>query len=216
MIRYRKIRGHKRRQKQVEQWRLDNLQLKIDILEQFKKDHIDIVVHPWCDFSIINSGFASPKSKTKQLIINALLDIYDSLKIQLDKLDKPYYLKIWLYEERFTKSQVVLAIDNKIEFYQNCFSKPDMETQINKNTFGRHKRIENYLWEERVDEQFYDNTTLGDPEDYESLEDFIEAKKWFNNLMKKNHKTYYPENPTDDFFEFYGFRMGKVWIGGSK
>lgn len=211
-----KIRGHKRRQRQIENWRLENLEFRFDLLKNYKKVHIDIVVHPWCDLSIINSTFPQPNGKTKQLMINALFDIYDSWKKQLDSRGLKYYLKVWLYEERFTKSQVVCAIDDEIDFYNNTFSKSSIKKDINPERFGNNKRLGEFNWELMVDEDFYDKNTVGNPEDYKTIKDFYEIQRWFNRQLKKPHNKYIPDNPTDNIFEYYGFVKGKVWIGESK
>ncbi len=212
-MRKQKIRGHRRRQKQIEKWRLENLEFRFDLLEGYKKDHIDIVVHPWCDISIINSTFPEPKGKTKKLMINALFDIHDSWKQQLDSRGLTYYLKVWLYDERFSKSQVVCAIENKIDFYKNSFSKPIVSEEMNPSRFGNNPRLKEFNWELGVDEDFYDNSTVGDPEDYGTLKDYYEMKKWFDRQLKKPHNKYLPEKITKDFFEYYGFVKGKVWLG---
>jgi len=61
-LRKRKIRGHNRRHKQVKNWKENNLSLRKDILDNFQSDHIDIVVHPWCDLSLSNSIGKIPPS----------------------------------------------------------------------------------------------------------------------------------------------------------
>ena len=109
-MRQQKIRGFNRRFRDIDIWRSENLDLRLDLIEKYNGDHIDIVVHPWCDISIINSKIPEPKRVTKKLILNGLIDIYESWKVQLNNLGKPYYLKIWLFEPRFSKSQVVCAI----------------------------------------------------------------------------------------------------------
>lgn len=215
-MRKQKIRGHKRRQKQLENWRLKNLEFRLDLLGHYKRDHIDILVHPWCDISIVNSSFPQPKGKTKQLMINALLDIYESWKKKLDSAGIQYYLKIWLYEERFQKSQVVCAIDGQKDFYLNTFSKPTINKEFDPLKFGSNKRLADFNWELRVDEEFYGNNTVGEPEQYENIQGYNESKKWFEGLMKKPHNIYKLEKPIDDYYEFYGFEKGKVWLGEKK
>ena len=84
-MRQRKIRGFNRRFRNIDKWRLRNLDLRLDLIENYKGDHIDIVVHPWCDISIIKSRIPEPKRKTKKLMLNGLIDIYETWKMQLDK-----------------------------------------------------------------------------------------------------------------------------------
>ncbi len=96
MIRYKKIRGYKRRIKAIEKWRNDHLYLHIDWLTERQLAYVKFKVYPWT-ITIINSSIPQPKGKIKQQIINGLLNIYDQWKQQLTKLGQPYYLKIWLY-----------------------------------------------------------------------------------------------------------------------
>ena len=172
-MRQRKIRGFNRRIRDIDNWRLDNLDLRLDLIEKYNGDHIDIVVHPWCDISIINSKIPEPKRKTKKLMLNGLIDIYESWKIQLDKLDKPYYLKIWLFEQRFSKSQVVCAIADRIEYYENNFFKPDFKKQFKTSNYGQLSgRLQKFDWDYRLDEDHYENNFVGEPALYASRQDY--------------------------------------------
>ena len=138
------------------------------------------------------------------------MDIYESWKNQLDKLNEPYYLKVWIFEPRFSKSQVVCAIGNSIEFYQNTFNIPEKAKEFKIDFGGIIKnRIENYNWECRLDEDFLFSTDIGNPEDYENEKEYLEDKKWFNNKLKKKHITKTLKDGTNS----YVFEIGNVWIG---
>jgi hypothetical protein len=58
-----KIRGHKRKHRDIERWRLGNLELRLDLIEKYNYDYIKIFIHPWCDISIIKSEFPEPIKK---------------------------------------------------------------------------------------------------------------------------------------------------------
>lgn len=128
MKKIRKIRGFNRRFRQLEQWKEANLLLRSDLLENYERDHIDIVVHPWCDISVTKSHIPEPKRKMRRKMLSALLDIYQSWEKQLQQLGIPYYLKIWLFEPRFSQSQVVCAVGNQIHFYEQTFEKADQHS----------------------------------------------------------------------------------------
>jgi len=216
-VRYQKIRGHRKRFLKIEKWRQENLEIRWDLIEKYNYHYTDIVVHPWCDISILNSLIPEPKRKAKHLILLGLLDIYDSWKKQLDKLEQPYYLKIWLFEPRFSKSQVVCATGERIEFYENNFFKPDKVKKINPEYYGQLKnRLEKINWEYRLDEDHYDNCEVGEPESYVSQEDYDFTKKWFKELLKKPHRTTKFIEPIGDTIESYSFKRGDIWIGGQK
>jgi hypothetical protein len=209
-MRQRKIRGHNRRRRQIEEWAQENLNVRFDLLESYGSDHIDITVHPYCDISVVKSIIPEPKGKTRLLILSGLIDIYNSWKIQLEKTGKPYYLKIWLFEPRFSKSQVVCAVGERIDFYNNTFEKPDCSQAINPDNYGKLKsKLAGFSWENRLDVDYYDSHEVGSPDLYASVEDYEEYKKWFSRLLKKPHKTV----KIDETTESYCFTRGNVWLG---
>ncbi|MCP2044859.1 hypothetical protein [Pontibacter sp. HSC-36F09] len=216
-MRIQKVRGHKRRHKQVEEWRRKNLDLNLDYLKRNGSDHIDIIVHPWCDISIIKSSAPAPKGKIKQEILKGLLDIYDCWKLQLDQLSQPYYLKIWLYEPRFSRSQVVCAIGNRIEYYENIFHKPSKVKALQTRNYGILKnRLEQFNWDYHLDEDSYDNCEIGEPEYYVSKQDFEETKVWFEKQLRKPHRTEKLDEPIGNITEVYSFKRGSLWLGMKK
>lgn len=213
-MRIQKIRGHNRRYKHIQNWITENKDNRFDLIEQYKSDHIDIVVHPWCDISIINSKIPEPKKKTRLQILDGLLEIYDSWKIQLDKLGRPYYLKIWIFDPRFSKSQVVCAVDDKIDYYENSFNKPQNKKVFKPNDYGSlYKRLADFTWDYALDEDFYDDDFVGDLKLYSSIEDYNYANRWFNKQMKKPHRTVKYDEPIDNIVEAYAFKRGYIWIG---
>jgi hypothetical protein len=218
-VRRKKIRGHRRRWKNIENWRLDNLDLNLAdyLLNQSDRYYAKIRVHPWGGLSLTNSITQQPNGKTKEKMLNGLLDIFENWKSQLDKLGKPYYLKVWLFEPRFSQSQVVCAIGDSIELYDNTFFKPENSQKLNSNNCGQLKgRLENFNWDQRLDEDHYDNTEVGEPEIYASIQDYEETKKWFKQLLKKPHRTSKFKKPMGETTEFYSFKRGKIWLGGQK
>lgn len=218
-MRQKKIRGHKRRWKTIENWRLDNLNFDLPdfLLKKRDRNYEKIGVHPWSGLSLTNSIVPEPNGKTKQKILNGLLDIYDDWKNQLDKLRQPYYLKIWLYEPRFSQSQIVCAIGENIDFYSNTFFKQEKTEYLNIDNYGvLNSRLENFVWEARLDEDFIDNVAIGEPENYASIQDFEESKKWFEKMLLKKHRKFVLENSTVVDFECYGFEKGIVWLGERK
>lgn len=213
-MRTRKIRGHKRIWKDIESWKNANLLLDIENLKSRERDYAKIYVHPFSSIPITNSSIPEPKRETKKRILNGLFDIYESWKIQLEALSEPYYLKIWLYEPRISKSQVVCAIGSTIDFYNSTFQKPKTIKKIKSENYGSLKnRIDSYHWEYRLDEEFLNNTEIGELEDYETEKDYLENKKWFESKLKKPHRKIVFEKPIGNITESYGFKLGEVWIG---
>jgi hypothetical protein len=218
-VRQKKIRGHNRRHKQIDNWRLDNLSLDLTdyLLNERDRYYAKIRVHPWSGFSLTNSVTPQPTGKTKQKILNGLLDIYENWKTQLDKLGQPYYLKVWLFEPRFSQSQVVCAIGDNVGFYENTFFKPETEKTIQLDSYGTIKtKLSKLNWDYRFDEDHYDNTEVGEPEIYASRQDYEDTVKWFDKLLKKPHRTHKFIEPIGEATESYSFKRGDLWLGGQK
>lgn len=213
-----KIRGHNRIWKNIDQWVLSNKKISIEDLISSERCYVKFRISPWVGSTRrrTKSIVPEPKAKTKQKILNGLFEIYDTWKIELDKLGEPYYLKIWLFEDHFSNSQVVCAIRDKIDFYDGTFSKPTFSKKMNRNNFGSNQKLGDYNWELRLDEDFYSKSDIGEPSDFGSETDYLESKKWFEQLMKNPHTTYPIDNPTDDYDEYYGFVKGNVWLGEKK
>lgn len=218
-MRKKKIRGHKRRWKEIENWRADNLGLNLKdyLLNERDRYYVKIWVHPWSGSSLISSTTPEPTRKTKLKILNGLLDIYDDWKNQLDKLGQSYYLKVWLFEPRFSQSQVVCAIGENVDFYKNTFYNPEESKVLNLDNYSKLKgRLESFSWSYRFDEHHYDNTQIGEPEDYASRQDYEDAKKWFENLLKLPHRIHKFKEPIGDITESYSFKQGGIWLGEKK
>ncbi|WP_051211192.1 hypothetical protein [Runella zeae] len=218
-MRKKKIRGHNRRQKQIDKWRLDNLSLDLTdyLLNQRDRYYAKITVHPWSGLSLTNSITPEPTGKTKQKILNGLLDIYDDWKEQLDKLRQPYYLKVWLFEPYFSQSQVVCAIGDNVDFYKSTFYKPDTNKTIQLHNYGSLKtKLSKLNWDYCLDEDHYDNAEVGKPETYASRQDYEETKMWFDILLKKPHRTHKFKEPMGDTTKSYSFKRGNIWLGGQK
>lgn len=209
-----KIRGHKRRWNDIDQWVENHKNLNLDYLKEYQRDYAKIRVHPWSGISLTNSQTPEPKGQTKTKILKGLIEIYDSWKTELDKLDVNYYLKTWLFRPRFASSQVVCAIGDYLDFYENTFFKPEDSKKLNPENYGTLKNeIEKFNWEYRLDEDHFDNSEPGDPELYTTKADYEEDKKWFEKTLKKPHRTTKFNEPIGEATESYSFKEGDVWLG---
>lgn len=218
-MKQKRIRIHKRRWKDIENWRLDNLDLNVTdyLINNRDRCNAKIRIHPWSGISLTQSEIPQPRGKMKKMMLIGLLDIYEDWKQKLDQLGEPYFLKIWLFEPRFSQSQVVCAIGDSINFYKNTFFKPDIIKKINSDNYGQLKdRIEKFTWEYGLDEDHYDNTTIGNPNMYSSRQEYEEAEKWFERLLKNPHRLCKFKEPIGNTTESYSFKRGDVWIGGQK
>jgi len=213
-MRVKKIRGHKRRWKDIDFWIENSKNLNMDYLNHYQRDYCKILRHPWRDLILTNSKLPEPRKITKNKILKGLFEIYNNWKQMLDNLGIDYNLKIWLFDPRFSNSQVVCAIGEDIDFYENTFFKPENNKQIKSENYGEISALINeFEWEYRIDEWFLDN---GDPRTWGlkiSNIEFENEKKYIAKMLKKQHRTEKFENPIGDATESYAFKIGTVWIG---
>ncbi|SSV31437.1 hypothetical protein [Acinetobacter nosocomialis] len=210
MIKYKKIRGEKRRIRKIKQWIDDHLDLDITYLKRYQCEYVKFWVDPWDRLSLTNSQYPQPQGIYKELFFNGLLQIYMSWKEQLDFLDQPYYLKIWLFENDLKRSQVVCVIGEKIEHYQNLFEKPLDETSLSIVEWQEvNDMMEKVNWEKKVEITLYEKDWLGSPDDYKTQKNYEDTKKWFNNNVIEKYR----EVKRIDGDEYYIVETDKVWIG---
>tara|TARA_B100001765_G_scaffold169734_1_gene112695 strand:- start:300 stop:938 length:639 start_codon:yes stop_codon:yes gene_type:complete len=210
-VRYKKIRGLKRKVANIQNWINEYLKLNVKHLKEHKYEYTKVYVDPWGNLTLTDSQIPEPKGKAKKEILNGLEKIYDSWKTELDKLNKPYYLKIWLYEPRISKSQVVCAIEDKIEYYQNIFEKADFKE--NKSSFTKQLSSD-FNWQPKVDEEpYWESELLWPIDQYERTEDCYSDRRFLSKLKKGNFKNKEIDNPNGNKDTIYFLPKGKIWVG---
>ncbi|RKD90473.1 hypothetical protein [Mangrovibacterium diazotrophicum] len=213
-LKTKKIRGHRRRWKDIDYWVEANRELDLDELKANQRNYAKIWVRPWSGISITNSQIPAPYGETKLKILGGLIKIYDSWQQQLDQLGESYCLQIWLFEPRFSMSQVVCAIGDYTDFYTDTFFNPIAPKQMIPLNYGRlATEIAGFNWSYRLDEDHWDNNEPGSPDLWANQAEYEAAKKWFRQLMKKPHRTTKPEELAGTATEFYSFKKGAVWLG---
>lgn len=202
-----KIRGHKRIWKSVEEWKGRYSILKADEVD---REYVKIWIYPYHNYSFWNIKYPEPHGETRKRILCGLLDIYDAWKKELDHLNKPYYLKIWLFEPRLSLSQVVCAVGELADFYDHTFYKTGLPKDLPFQNYGKlQDRMKKLSWEQALDEIWIDDNTIGDPADFISEAEYYANRRWVKRKLKGPQRT---EN-TDNGDVHY-VKMGTVWIGG--
>jgi len=216
-MRIRKLRGHRRRWKSIDKWRKNSFCFEDEYFKEYQRDYKEILIHPWCNIDFEESQFPQPSGITKLKMLEGLLDVYDYWNEELNKLNNDYSLVIWLYKERFTKSQVVCATGDFINYYDNTFLEANLPNKkFNAQIPSLEDRLNKFEWKLCYDEDYIDQSFLGSKEEYSSLEDYNKQKTWFNKFMKKEHRTIKFDKPIGDITESYAFKRGYVWVGKIK
>lgn len=209
-MRYKKIRGLKRKVANIPKWIEGYLEFHNEHLNEYNYNKAKVYVDPWDNLNFTNSQIPEPKGKAKRDILKGLEKIYDSWKIELEKLNKPYYLKIWVYEPRVSKSQVVCAIEDRIEHYENLFIKADFKQN---NSSFTNVLDADFKWQSKIDEEeFLESDLLWPIDQYENIEDSYSDRRLLTKLKNGDYrKEVINTNGDNDIIYFQP--KGKIWVG---
>ncbi|TNE54330.1 MAG: hypothetical protein EP338_07910 [Bacteroidetes bacterium] len=209
MNRLKKIRGNNRRFRKVDLWVQNGKTLDLEYLKENKRNDYRVRIDPWgTRISMTNSQFPEPTKKIKQRIIIGLIEIYDCWRKQLEELNKPYYLKIWLYFPNFSNSQVVCAIDDKINFYQNTFYDPNDQKELDLKQLGRSNDmlLKEFCWTHKIEEDFVYESEWEDEFDRDWLRHLNSRKKVAQRIIDIDYNSGHKDIA-------YGIKIGDVWLG---
>lgn len=120
-VKYKKIRGEKRRIRHIHRWGQQNLTLDMDELKEHQREYVKFWVSPWSRISITNSVYPEPDGKYRALLLHYLVEIYQSWHKRLSATYNDFYLQIWLFENELSHSQVVCAVNERRDFYEDMF-----------------------------------------------------------------------------------------------
>jgi hypothetical protein len=156
-----RIRGWRRRRRAVARWRSEELDLDLPSLLIAERRCAKIDVSPWSDLSLKRSAVPEPEGKIKLLMLASLLDIFDGWERRLEELGRPYYLGIWLFEPRCSRSQVVCAIGDRLHFYDRVFREAEGASSLCPGSYGGLRdRLARLSWRRYLDEDYLER---GDP-----------------------------------------------------
>lgn len=209
MIRYKKIRGHRKIHNEIEDWIAYHKTLDIDYLKKQQREYVKVWVNPYKNISVLNSSFSPPRGKTRKKIVEGVFTIYNSWKTQLESLNRPYYLKIWYFPLDVSKCQVVCAIGDFIDFYQVSFFSPEIQKKFPENP----RDID---WQYAHQEHHITDRDIGTLEEFYSEEDYLDNKYWIERVKRDKRtrvNTYDNEDGTQT--TYYSIKEYDVWIGGS-
>lgn len=214
IIRYKKIRGKQKILRRIDDWAALNCELNLAYLEQYKRDYVKFWVKPFSNLNVGNSIYPEPYGEFKEKLLYGLFEIYHAWKMQLDELGKPYYLKIWLFEKKISRSQVVCAVDECLDFYDNIFANIK-NVSIDELKLAFNHDLDNFSklnWQQGVDVGSVENNYL-DMFDDKNSQEYRQAERWFHQVKEQAFDVYHVPNPSDVAF-YYLIENDRVWIGG--
>ena len=184
-----KVRGWKRQIKKLEKLIENSKELNSDFLSKYKYKTLELWISPWGNLVKRN-----PPIWYRKLYLKKLLDLYFIWEEQLKKNYKDYYLEIWLFHPNFYGTQLVAAVDDRIEYYEKLFN----PVNDNKTTFPKEYKIPNidsFHWI-----PFYEEDEAWKNAD--ELDD--DSIKW---LEKNSYKVIQESGDT-----IYKIRKGYIWL----
>jgi hypothetical protein len=111
-----KVRGWKRRIRQLEAFRLEHRELDVEALRHGGRHYVKIWLDPWRRLVPRN-----PPYWYRRRIVAAFIDILDAWRERLEAAGEPYYLELWLFHPDFYDTQVVAAVGEEIDYYIMVF-----------------------------------------------------------------------------------------------
>ena len=181
---------------------------KLDIDFLYQEKYCNYEIEEWYgeEFGI--------KGELRKIIIETLLKTYFEWKNELDKLNKEYYLAIWLYNPRILKSEVVCAIDEKVAYYENesfLVSKKNSELDINQ--FGKlSTELQKFTWDKKIDLDSIHECEINWPkEQYKIEKEYHKDQRFYKKLIQEKFHVIEKDNE-----KIYFYPKGDVWIGKLK
>lgn len=191
-----KIRGWKNQIKKIEKWKNENINLDLEVLKQRNRDYVKIWINPWYRLEKRN-----PPNWYCRLILKSMIEIYMNWFKTLEELGEPFYLKIWLFDPNFINSQIVVAIGDELNFYDNVFERNISEKKF---PYEKYDMKDLGLKDFNLD-LFIDENVL-----YEKLDDL--SLREVNKLKKKAYEILNAEY--DDIEDIcYRVKIGDIWVG---
>lgn len=155
--------------------------------------------------------FSPNKGLIRKRIVQLLFQIHDNWKIELEKLNKPYYLAIWMYEPNIIYSDVVCAIDERIDMYsKDWFDASNKPNLLRKESYGTNQKLfHGFDWERKILYQIHESYEYETPkEGYRNLKQYYKYQRFYRKILPKCKKV-----KEDKYGKIYYQEIGDIWVG---
>jgi len=123
---------------------------------------------------------------------------------QLLKQKEEFYLKIWLYDQRFIQSEIVAAKKERIDRYLNLFTEQEIEKPFPIQRFSDNADLlQKFEWQLYQDEEPFFEKSDGD----------IYSEAEIAEIKKQSYRSEYYKSSKENV---YFFNYGDMWIGTLK
>jgi hypothetical protein len=215
-LKHKKIRGLRRRQKELNQWMEFHKEINIERLKKDGYVYAKAKFGPWANL-VTETPY--PSIYRRQLF-SSLIKFYFSWKQALEKEFDHYYLRIWLFYPRFINSQIVAAIGDKADYYENLFEIQKQEKDFPLSVFNHEiDNIARFVWKTGIDEDYYLESEFKEIKisDYSYPDAFFADQRFYRSLIKENVPFRLIKNEQSGKEEkLYRKHKGGLWIGEIK
>jgi hypothetical protein len=194
-----KLRGMRRRARQFGPWQLlASASSPLEALAYRQYAIANLAATGWRSFLSRNDyRHPVPPPGIRRAMLAGLLSIYQHWHQVLQQGPESFYLRLWINEREFVRSEVVAAIGARIDWYEGLFETPLPGNPPLPAELRQVPGVQALHW------QAYYNEAVFSAEDLNT--DSV-LKKW---VMRRPHRTV---EQADDLL--YVVRTGRYWIGG--
>lgn len=197
-----KLRGWKRHKRKIAKWKQDVINLDMDEIQNYQRSYAKLWIHPF--YSLVHRN---PPNWFNRLLLHAMIDVYFHWYEQMKGEKEDFYLKIWLYEPNFIRSQIVVAYKDCLDFYKHTFDKnPTPKTFPLEKYKSSEEQLSRFQWELHIAADDYWASDLKEDIDLK-LRTVVDVEKII-------HQSYRMEKIQNDVI--YKVNVGDVWVGSLK
>jgi hypothetical protein len=193
-----KIRGWKRRIKQIDKWGID---IQEPDLEWFAKPSTRDVYRRCTISPFYNADKKHPPMWFYKLLIAKFITAYDRWKQAFDELGIPYDLQLWIYDPSFIRSEIVCWKVQELNQLMKFIWESDLIKSFPYDTFKSNTyNLNDFDW------------VLADEEHVHFESDFEDADFSADDLLSDG----YVKKVQNKDEMYYAKRLGDMWIGRRK
>lgn len=201
-----KIRGWKQRKRKIESWKQSVMDLNIEYVRENQRDYAKLWIHPF--YSLVPRN---PPNWFNRLLLDAMIDVYLNWHEKMTKENTDFYLKIWLYEPDFIRSQIVVSYKDCINYYSDTFDKHPIPKTFPIHTYkSLEDKLSLFHWETHIHAYEYWESELK-----EDIESGFKTEAEVEDIKNKSYKTEKLRLSYGDDIR-YRVNVGDVWLGTLK
>ncbi len=198
-----KIRGWKRHKRKIEMWKKQVMKLDMEHINCYHRDYVKLWIHPFYGLYNIH-----PPAWYNRLLLDAIIEVYLCWYETMDNQKEEFYLKIWLYEPNFIKSQIVVAYRDNLHFYENVFDQTTENKSFPIDKYaGLQDKVALFDWKRYVQAEIYESDEL-----QEDILNGFRSTEEVRQIIKDSYKI----EKTDGNKYTYKRNVGDVWVGTFK